>query len=451
MSALQIMTERRAAKKAELDALLALPTEEKRDLTEEEDASFSTLVAEIRSQDERIAELADEEQRAKAAAETRRITGDSGVPVGGAKVVDPPVYDLHNLSGPSYFRDLYKAQHQADREAQDRLRRSSQAESEKRALGNTGAAGGSGGEFAPPEWLVNEFVALARPGRVAANLFTHNELPAGVSSINIPKVATGTTVAIQSTQNTTLSQTDLTTTSISSGIATIGGKQVVSMQLLEQSAIPFDRVILGDLALAYAVQLNTQALSGAGTSGTLRGLGSAAGLVTQTYTNAAPAVVGAGQFYAQLVKASSTVYANRFMPPDTILMTPTRWAWVAAAFDTQNRPLLPLTGTSVNPLGDTPGQVAQGYAGNIAGLEVYVDPTLPQNLGTGTNQDLVYVFRRGDIQLYETAPKAETFTEPYADSLGVLYRLYAYAAQIPDRYGSSIVQIGGTGLTAPTF
>jgi hypothetical protein len=63
----------------------------------------------------------------------------------------------------------------------------------------------------------------------------------------------------------------------------------------------------------------------------------------------------------------------------------------------------------------------------------------------------VYVFRRGDIMLWESAPTAETFTQPYADSMGVLFRLYAYSALIPDRYGSSIVQINGTGLVTPTF
>ena len=59
MNPLEIMRERRAAKKAELDALLAAPTDEKRDLTEDEDTQFGKLVTEIRGQDERIAEQTD--------------------------------------------------------------------------------------------------------------------------------------------------------------------------------------------------------------------------------------------------------------------------------------------------------------------------------------------------------------------------------------------------------
>jgi hypothetical protein len=42
---------------------------------------------------------------------------------------------------------------------------------EARAIGNTNATGGSGGELAPPTWLVNEWINLLRPGRVTADLF----------------------------------------------------------------------------------------------------------------------------------------------------------------------------------------------------------------------------------------------------------------------------------------
>lgn len=44
----------------------------------------------------------------------------------------------------------------------------------------------------------------------------------------------------------------------------------------------------------------------------------------------------------------------------------------------------------------------------------------------------------------------ESFREPYADSMGVLFRAYAYSAMIPDRYGPSVTIIGGTGLIQPT-
>lgn len=450
-SPLEIMRERRAALKQELDDLLSLPTAENRSLTTDESVTFDLRVEEIRKHDERIDELAAQELRTANANETARMAGEVGKQTSSATVVEPLVYTRENTRSASYFMDLYRAQHKQDRGAEERLRRNDAQVRESRALGNTGATGGSGGEFAPPEWLVAEYVKLARPGRIGADLFTKMPLPAGVSSVNIPRVATGTTVAPQTTQNTALSQTDLTTNSLSSGIVTVGGKQVVSLQLIEQSAIPFDEVILQDLALAYAGQLDVQALSGAGTGGTLRGLGSAAGLTVQAYTQTTPAVAGAGGLYANIMKAIASVYSTRYLSPDTILMHPRRWSFIGASFDAQNRPLIVPVGSAYNPIGTQDAEVAQGKVGNIGGLDVYVDPNIPTNVGAGLNQDVIYVFRRGDIMLWESAPKAETFMEPYADSNGVLFRMYAYSALVPDRYGSSVVQITGTGTVTPSY
>ncbi|MGZ4556823.1 MAG: hypothetical protein ACXVXZ_13950, partial [Mycobacteriaceae bacterium] len=73
------------------------------------------------------------------------------------------------------------------------------------------------------------------------------------------------------------------------------------------------------------------------------------------------------------------------------------------------------------------------------------------NLGAGTNQDVVLMFPRADVWIWESQYRAETFTAPYADSMGVLVRLFNYAALIPDRYLASLGQITGTGLTPPTF
>ncbi|MGZ4663714.1 MAG: phage major capsid protein [Frankiaceae bacterium] len=463
MSPLEIMEARLAELRKESEALYAQrgavidkAAAEKRGMTDEEQASFdaagtkrAAIEKELPLVAERVTELREEAKRESAAAAARAEGGQTEHRAP-ATVQDPPVYarDRHDTS---YFLDLYRAQQKGDSDSYDRLRRNAAQAAESRALGNTNAAGGSGGEFAPPLWMVSDYVALARPGRIGVDLFDIQPLPAGVSSVNVPKVATGTTVAVQTTQNTALSQTDMTTTSLSSGIVTVGGKQIVSLQLLEQSPIPFDRVILEDLALAYAGSIDVQGLSGTGTSGQLRGLASAAGLTTQTYTQATPSVAGAGGFYSNVAQAISKVYASRYLAPDSILMHPRRWAWITAAFDTQNRPLVVPSAYAVNVVATDDVNNAMGLVGQLQGLNVYVDPNIPTNTGAGTNQDPAYIFRRGDIKMWESAPRMETFEQPYADSMGVLFRMYAYAALVPDRYGSSIVVVNGTGMVTPTF
>jgi hypothetical protein len=63
----------------------------------------------------------------------------------------------------------------------------------------------------------------------------------------------------------------------------------------------------------------------------------------------------------------------------------------------------------------------------------------------------VYLLKADDLVLLESGPQAEVFREPYADSLGVLFRLYAYVGTILNRHPESIGVLSGTGLITPTF
>jgi HK97 family phage major capsid protein len=459
MSPLEMLRERRAAKNQELEELLSGPTTEKRDLDEDESAKFDTLIEESRKADEQIEKLEANERRVYVAANAALAAGDVGeqrtAPV---TVKDPPVYADGKVET-SYFRDLYMAQHKGDRDSTDRLvRNNKQAadELETRALGNTGGTGGSGGEFAPPLWLIDEFIALARPGRKLVDSIGVKPLPSGVSSVNLPRVTGGTTTAIQSTQNTALSQTDMTTGSVAGTVSTIGGKQVVSLQLLQQSGIPFDEVVLQDLAADYARALSLQVLSGSNASGQLNGIATyftASGTVNTTYTQATPAVGGTGGLYSKIFAAAAAIETVRYLPPDTIWMHPRRWNWILSSSDTTNRPLVNPSATSFNVVAtnDRGIDAAQGAVGKIGGLDVVTDAAIPTNTGAGTNQDPVYVGIRGDLRLWESPLQAQTFEQPYADSAGVLFRVLAYAASIPSRYTTSLSVVNGTGLITPVF
>lgn len=456
MSLLATMREARSAKKAELDGILsAVEAESRTTLTDEESTRFDTLVAELRTQDARITELEQLEAREAEAAKVRaQASGGQSTEErasGGAIVTEKPIYAKGNPAT-SYFRDLYRAKN-GDADAADRLRRNVAIEVEKRALSTTA---GAGGEFAPPEWIISDFVSLARPGRKLADSIGAEPLPSGVSSINLPKVSGGTSTAIQASQNSALSQTDMTTTSVSSGISTIGGKQVVARQLLDQSGIPFDEVILKDLAADYAKQLDTQVISGSGASGQLEGVYTyfnASGTVNVTFTSASPAVASstaANSLYNQVFAAASQIATHRYVDADTIWMHPRRWAWILASVDSNSRPLVVPNGTGFNVVAVENGVIVQGYAGTFGGFPVITDPNIPTNLGAGTNQDPILIGVRGDLRLWESDLRMETFDATYADSAGVLFRVMAYSAAIPSRYTTSVSVINGTGLVAPT-
>ena len=444
---LQIMRGKRELLYLARTSVLDIIAGEKRELLASERRDWDAGSVALAKYDERINELEAIEKRENASNETRRLSGDfglqSGYHVGGGETYH------RGPQSPSFFRDLLHAR-SGDLNAADRLRRNNQEIGlEQRALGNTGGTGGSGGEFAPPAFLLEDWVRLARPGRVTADLFDKQPLPPNVSSVQVPKVATGTTAAVQTTQNTALSQTDLTTNFLSSGITTIAGKQVVSQQLIDQSGIPFDKVVMEDIAADYARQIGIQVLTGSGVGGQLKGYLTPASTSIVTWTSATPT---AGGFYGQLARLQGQIAATRLAPADVIVMAPRRWAWLASYTDSTGRPLVVPTSGGFNSMATPDGAYASaGHVGTLLGLDVVVDPNLPVNLGAGTNQDVVLMFKRDDIRFWEADLRADIQTAPYADSLGLLFRCWNYSAMIPDRYLASLGQLQGTGLVTPVF
>ncbi|MFF7644374.1 phage major capsid protein [Streptomyces canus] len=345
----------------------------------------------------------------------------------------------------SYFRDLHGARN-GDFNAAERLRRNAD---EQRGV-TTGSS--SGGSFVPPAYLVDQWVSLARAGRTTADLCFSQDLPPGTDLLSVPKITTGSSVAAQNGELTALSQTDIASTAVTSPVVTLGGTQLVSVQMLEQSAGSVDQVIMADLAAEYGRALDNQTLNGTGTNGQLTGLLTLSGSTSVTWTQASPAVTGSGQLWGTIASTISQIHAARYASPDCIIMSPRRWAWIEAAIDTTNRPLIApsaLNGPN-NAMGVAGAVSAQGHVGTLQGLPVFVDPLIPTNLGAGTNQDVIIVARMQDVMRWESTPKFETFAQPYANQMGVLFRAYAYGG-LAARYAPSVGKITGTGLVTPTF
>jgi len=447
---LEVMRERRDRLHRAMGQALDGAAAEQRGLRADEQRGHDKARARLSEIDERIDELQVQETRQAASAESRRLLGGDVRPGGlqhAYHLAGGETYRRGDASA-SFFRDLVGSR-RGDAGAAERLQRNEQ---ESRALGNTTGTGGSGGEFAPPGFMLEDFAALARPARVTADLLTRQELPPGVSSVNVPKVLTGTTVAAQSTQNTAVSQTDMTTSQLTSGITTLAGKQVISLQLIQQSGIDFDRIVLADLAADYARALDLQVLSGSGAASQLLGLLNVTGISQVAYTQATPAVAGAGGFYAAVNKAIAAVSTARYLPPTSIVMHPRRWSWVAAAFDGQNRPLVsPTGGAGMNTVAQGGPLAAQHQVGTMAGLPVFLDPNLPITLGAGANQDPVLVGRFEDAYLWETGVTAASFEAPYSDSMGVLLRVHGYSALVASRYPASVAVVNGSGTVAPVY
>ncbi|WP_438478964.1 phage major capsid protein [Streptomyces asiaticus] len=447
---MQDLLEQRAALKTELDGILTAPAAEERDLSTDEDTAFNAKRDEIRAKDTeieklqaRIADLDEDEKRAQRAAELLAQNGQAGERRERVQVVSEP--ETYRRGGNvSYFRDLFRAQVNGNRESIERLARNDREVQEQRALTTTD---GAGGEFVPPMWMVNDYVALARAGRVVANQVRGLPLPAGTDSISLPKVSSGTATAEQTTQNTAVQDTDATTGSVTANVATIAGKQIVSQQLLDQSPINMDQILLADLAADYAIRLDAFVINN--NAANKRGLLNVSGLNAVTYTDTTPTV---GELYPKVSDGIQQIHTGRFMPADKHFMHPRRWAWFTAQVDTAGRPLVvPAANMPQNALAAMGAVESEGFVGTLQGLPVYVDPNIPINLGAGTNEDRIITLRSDDVILFEGTPRSEAFRETKADQLSVLLRFFNYAALHSERYPKSISVIAGTGLVTPTF
>lgn len=442
---------KRDAARADIAAIgQAAKNEGRSALTADEDAKVTELFkardaasAEVEALDAKVASTERAIKDEDALGEAQQRTDPTGAKVPAART--RPVSETYRKDGQrSYFKDLHMARNKNDRGAIDRLAEHDRAcadDAEYRALTTVD---GAGGDFVPPKWMVEQFINLARPGRIIADQVQGATLPTGTDSISLPRLATGTAVAEQSTQNTAVQNTDATTSAVTANVTTIAGQQVVSQQLLDQSPINMDNVLLGDLAADYAIKADLFVIQNNATNKV--GLLSVAGINSVSYTDASPTPA---ELYPKVADAIQQIHTGRYMPGDKIFMHPRRWAWFMGAVDGQGRPLI--TPDSMNSMASSTGVISEGRVGVLQGLPVYVDPNIPVNLGAGTNEDRIIILRSSDTIFFESTPKSETFRETYANQLSVLFRFHSYVALHASRLPKSISVISGTGLATPTF
>ena len=433
-------------------AIVQLADDEGRsDLNPDEDSEFQELTASIRSLDEeikaraeRITELSEEDKRSDDAALAFRQAEMASTRV----KVNSEARTYEQGNGRSYLQDLAKSQISGDPEARARLDRHAaevRIDPEYRELNRTDT---SGGYFVPPIWL-NEYVELARAGRPTANLVTNLPLPPGTDSINIPKVSTGTATAIQAADNSAVQETDLADTSVQANVKTIAGQQDLAIQLMEQSPFNFDQVVFADLAADYATKVNVQVLSGTNANNQVKGiLTDTTGINTVSYTDTTATVAEA---YSKIADAIQKVHTNRFMEPQVIVMHPRRWAWITAAADTTGRPLVSPSGPGQNQVASFAAVASQRVVGELQGLPVVTDPSIPITNGAGTNEDVIIVMRASDCVLYESSLRTRVLPDVGSGTLTVRLQVYGYIAFTAERQAKGITVISGTGLTAPVF
>lgn len=449
----QLVSEREDVSKT-MTGIVDTAAEETRDLTESEETNLSELHAQAEKLDVRIKELRDIQvanlEAAKLRAEVSIGDDDDEDDVEGDNALKVRVTNealVYAAESPnSFFRDVYNSQMNHDPQAQARISRHSEEMKVEYRDGSTSNYAG----LVVPQYLTDLAAELARAGRPFANLCTSLPLPDNGMTINISRVTTGSTAAAQATENSAVSEQDIDDTLLSVDVRTIAGQQDISRQALDRGT-GIDALIMADLSGAIATTLDDGIINGAGTSGTLLGIKNISGINAVTYTDGSPTV---GEFYPKLLDAIQKINSNRYAGPDLIVMHPRRAAWMAAGVDGQSRPLvLPDVNVPSNAMGTGP---LAGYGSTgmqVAGIPIVTDANIQTDAGSGNNEDNVFVVRRADMLLFESAgaPMMVRMDQTLGGNLTVKMVAWQYACFIGGRYPAAISMISGTGLVAPSF
>lgn len=450
MSYLDKLMDRRDAVKVEMDAILeAVAAENRTDLTNDESAKVDALVEESRSLDSKIDKFKAQADADAKVAEVRAAVADVAMPKTTAttKIVsEPRTYTPE--SGNSFIADAFNAQFKNDYAANERLARHTREEQVETRAVNTGNFAG----LVIPQYLVDLAAPYARAGRPTADFATNKHvLPAAGMTLNISRMTTGTSTAVQASENSAVSNTDSDDTLLTIDVRTIAGQQDLSKQVIERGT-GVDAFVVQDLIRAWHTTLDNQILNGSGASGQIRGLRNTSGVNSITYTDASPSVE---DLYPKLADAYQQIQTGVFMNPTHWIMHPRRLAFLLAAVDSSKRPLVvPSANGPMNSVAAGAGATSYGNSGyTLMGLPIIADANVITDGGAGTNQDEIYCVTAPEFHLWEQpgSPFALTFDATGAGSLTVKSVVYGYAAASAGRYPAAASIISGTGLVAPTF
>jgi hypothetical protein len=348
--------------------------------------------------------------------------------------------------GGPFIRDIVNKHLFGDLEAEQRLNRHMQEERVERGQYLQRAAGtGAFAGLVVPQYLTELYAPALSNLAPFADACNKHDLPEQGMTVNISRITTPTSVALQASENTSVSNTDIDDTLLTENLQTAAGQQTLSRQAIERGT-GIEAVVMDDLFRRYAATKDSTLINQATT-------GLDAVSVANLYDDVSPT---AGEIWPKLMGAAGAVETALLgMGSAKIaLMHPRRWFWLQSQLTTSfpmfAQPGIPGNASGVN-LGAQYGAGARGIL--PSGLVVITDANIATNLGTGTNEDRIYILDNDECHLWEdaNAPIFIRAEQAAAASLGVLLVLYGYFAYSFRRFTNAVQRLSGTGLATPTF
>jgi hypothetical protein len=349
--------------------------------------------------------------------------------------------------GTEFLRDVIASYAHHDAEADFRLRAHMREERVERGSyleqrANVGTSNFAG--LVVPQYLTNLYAPAVAALRPFADVCNQHDLPENGMTVNISRITTATSAAIQ-TEGNAASNTDIDDTLLTENVQTAAGYSDLTRQAIERGT-GVEEVTMDDLMRRYATALDGTLLNQATT-----GLANVAQVTT--YDDTTPTVPELWpKFLGAAANAEGALLGMAF--PDYVVMHSRRWYWIQSylsnTFPFVAQPGIPAQqGAAANN-----NEYNQGVRGVLPnGMRVIVDNNIVTNIGTGTNQDQIYVISSAECHLWED-PNAPVFIraeQPLAHQLAVRLVLYGYFAYSFRRYTNGQQAISGTGLVTPSF
>ena len=259
-----------------------------------------------------------------------------------------------------------------------------------------------------PGWVgfINNLIDLNRP---SWNVWSKGVLPASGLTVDYAKVTTNTiAVGNQATQNTTISNGDLTIASASAAVKTYAGETDLSRQLVERSTVPFLDTAFQALAIAYSNATNAAAVAA------IAALDMTGKIMDADGGTAKSILEG-------ITDGAKYIKVNSGLSPEFLLVDPVAYKYLVSIADTAGRPLVRVDGGQ--PTGESIGSANPGMLmGSIFGLPVIVDTTLSSGQAFLANSQALQVFESAGapVRLVDDISGQSTLTNSYA--------VYGYAA-----------------------
>lgn len=223
----------------------------------------------------------------------------------------------------------------------------------------------------PTRQLAEVVNGLSTTIRPSIDAISRGTLPDAGMTFEIPKITAAPTVAVTAEEGTP-SETDQNSAFISVDVKKFAGQQTFSTEILDRSSPLFFEELMRNMAAALAKAQNSYV------NGLLISNATADGTTTSTYPTAAE-LLGIVARGAASVYGATAGLANPFAR--NMIVSTGQWSNIMGLND-NGRPIY----TATNPMNAGGAVVPTSLTGNVAGLNLYVDPT---NAGDGDGTILI--------------------------------------------------------------